>query len=50
MAWGEDGSVLFLAARDHLYRMPLRVRGHAPHLAPPPVRTARDGPLDAIVR
>lgn len=31
-AWGEDGSVLFLAARDHLYRLPLGVKGHAPHL------------------
>jgi gluconolactonase len=42
LAWGEDGTVLYLAARDHLYRLPTRVRGHAPHLAPPPrvVRTA----------
>lgn len=36
MAWGEDGTVLYLAARDHLYRLPLRVRGHAIHLAPLP--------------
>lgn len=36
LAWGEDGTVLYLAARDHLYRMPLRVRGSAPHLAPAP--------------
>jgi len=32
-AWGDDGTVLYLAARDHLYRMPLRVHGHAPNLA-----------------
>jgi gluconolactonase len=33
MAWGEDGSVLFLTARDQVYRLPLLVGGFAPHLA-----------------
>lgn len=32
LAWGEDGSVLFLAARDHVYRLPLRTHGYVPHL------------------
>jgi gluconolactonase len=32
LAWGEDGTVLYLAARDHLYRLPTRARGFAPHL------------------
>jgi gluconolactonase len=49
LAWGEDGTVLYLAARDHLYRVPTKVRGHAPHLAPPPVRAARDPRLDVLV-
>ena len=31
-AWGEDGSVLYLTARDQVYRLPLKARGHAPHL------------------
>lgn len=33
LAWGEDGKVLFLTARDQVYRLPLLVGGHAPHLA-----------------
>lgn len=33
LAWGEDGKVLFLTARDQVYRLPLLVGGNAPHLA-----------------
>lgn len=32
LAWGEDGKVLYLTARDQVYRLPLLVAGHAPHL------------------
>ena len=31
-AWGEDGKALFLTARDQVYRLPVLVRGSAPHL------------------
>jgi len=48
-AWGEDGSVLYLAARDHLYRLPTRTRGHAPHLAPPPRIARLDPRFDLLV-
>ncbi|GMU65626.1 MAG: hypothetical protein AMXMBFR36_19000 [Acidobacteriota bacterium] len=49
LAWGEDGTVLYLAARDHLYRMPLRVRGHAPHLAPAPRLEVADAELESLL-
>jgi gluconolactonase len=49
LAWGEDGTVLYLAARDHLYRMPLRVRGHAPHLAPAPRLEVVDAELGELL-
>lgn len=48
-AWGEDGSVLYLAARDHLYRMPTLTRGHAPHLAPAPRVVRVDPRFDRLV-
>jgi len=34
MAWGDDGSTLYLAAQDGLYRMPLRIAGVRPPLPP----------------
>jgi sugar lactone lactonase YvrE len=49
LAWGEDGTVLYLAARDHLYRMPTLVRGHAPHLAPTPRVVRIDPDFDRVI-
>lgn len=49
LAWGEDGTVLFLAARDHLYRLPTKVRGHAPHLAPAPRVVRHDAAFDRLI-
>jgi gluconolactonase len=30
LAWGEDGSVLFLTARTSVYRLPTKTRGTVP--------------------